>query len=411
MTKDNDTVYGWGEGQAKENIKSIANDDQIEIAFKDQVQQIKKTNSPNNIPFAALPSGCTSAAVFTQASSPGFGASSAPAFGSSMPAFVASSSPDFGASVCGWKPACGNFGSTTQSSSIGSSFQQSQPASGSNGSSPLGSSSQPAFASLWTSAIGTSSTPAFDATSTPAFGGQTTTPWRDNASDKQVVSISAMGGLNHAAQSSGGMGFDMNNTHQTNHPFASSPAANPFSSTTSTNPFVPKNSTFGTESSTPLGSSPFGSTPTTSSYLFGAPSSSPIGSSIPIYGTQAQGITSAVGTGLNFEKLESISAMPAYKEKSHEELKWEYCQLRNKGDNHCDLAYTNTQQTNPFASSSAPVFWQSSANPFNLTISTNPFAQKTSTFGTLGSESSHPSLDSSPSTLILVFNFKTMHLT
>lgn len=36
-------------------------------------------------------------------------------------------------------------------------------------------------------------------------------------------------------------------------------------------------------------------------------------------------------------KLESISAMPAYKEKSHEELRWEDYQAGDKGNNHSDL--------------------------------------------------------------------------
>ena len=38
------------------------------------------------------------------------------------------------------------------------------------------------------------------------------------------------------------------------------------------------------------------------------------------------------GSGTNaMAKLESISAMPAYKEKSHEELRWEDYQLGDKG--------------------------------------------------------------------------------
>lgn len=37
-------------------------------------------------------------------------------------------------------------------------------------------------------------------------------------------------------------------------------------------------------------------------------------------------------------KLESISAMPAYKEKSHEELRWEDYQLGDKGNNCCGFS-------------------------------------------------------------------------
>nr|GEX66281.1 nuclear pore complex protein NUP98A [Tanacetum cinerariifolium] len=58
----------------------------------------------------------------------------------------------------------------------------------------------------------------------------------------------------------------------------------------------------------------------------------------------------------------------------------------------------NTTNTQPNPFSSSPSFTQPAANPFSSTITTNPFAQKTSTFGTPspGFANSTPTLNSSP---------------
>ncbi|KAL8196324.1 hypothetical protein R6Q57_025324 [Mikania cordata] len=435
-----------------------------------------QNNNPNNNPFSAKPFGSTSpfgsqtgSSIFggtstgvfgTPASSPVFGASSSPAFGSSVPAFGASSSPAFGASssfggssVFGQKPAFGSFGSTAPSSPFGSSFQQSQPAFGSNlfGSSSFGASSQPAFGTPSTPAFGASSTPAFGATSTPAFGatstpafgapstpafGSTSTPTFGNTGSAFGTSVfgsstSAFGASStpaFGASSTPAFGasstpaFGASSTPAfgasstplfgsspapafgaTSSPFsfASSPAFGQSTSAFGSSPFGPTSTAFGAQSS------PFGGQTTTPA--FGSP-----GFGQPSFGGQQCGGTRVTpyaqtpeadsGSGTQpAGKLESISAMPAYKEKSHEELRWEDYQLGDKGGPNpaaqssggMGFNMNTTQPTNPFASSS-PAFGQSSANPFSSATSINPFAPKTSTFGTPGFGSSTPSLGSSP---------------
>ncbi|KAK1419197.1 hypothetical protein QVD17_28359 [Tagetes erecta] len=391
-----------------------------------------QTSNANNNPFAANPFGSTSpfgsqtggsifggtsTGVFgTQASSPIFGASPTPAFGSSMPAFGASSSPAFGASsssfggssVFGQKPAFGGFGSTTQSSPFGNSFQQqSQPAFGSNlfGSSPFGASSQPAFgAPSTTSAFGAAtSTPAFGSTSTPTFG--------NTGSAFGVSSTSVFGSSTPAFGASSNPAFGASSTPafgaSSTPAFGSSPTP---AFGASTSPFSFGSSPAFGQSTSAFGSSPFGATTT----AFGS-QSSPFGgqTTTPSFGSQRGGtrvtaytqtLEADSGSGTQAAgKLESISAMPAYKEKSHEELRWEDYQLGDKGgpnpagQSSAGMGFNmnTTQQTNPFTSSSS-VFGQSSANPFSSSTSTNPFAPKTSTFGTPGFGSSTLSLGSSP---------------
>ncbi|KAI3691934.1 hypothetical protein L6452_31737 [Arctium lappa] len=430
-----------------------------------------QTSNANNNPFAPKPFGSTSpfgsqtggsifggtsTGVFgTQASSPigsspVFGASSAPAFGSSMPAFGASSSPAFGASsssfggssVFGQKPAFGGFGSNTQSSPFGSSFQQSQPAFGSSlfGSSPFGASSQPAFGAPSTPTFGSSSTPAFGATSTPAFGatsasafgatstpafGSTSTPAFGNTGSAFGVSSSPVFGSSTSAfgasstpafGASSTPAFGASSTPafgaSSTPAFGSSPTP-AFGATSS--PFSFGSSPAFSQSTSAFGSSPFG----TATSPFGA-QSSPFGgqATTPAFGSAGFGQTSFGGqrggsrvtpyaqtpeadSGSGTQpagKLESISAMPAYKEKSHEELRWEDYQLGDKGgpnpagQSSGGMGFnTNNTQSNPFSSS--PAF---SANPFSSSTSSNPFAQKTPTFSTPGFGSSTPSLGSSP---------------
>ncbi|KAI3828731.1 hypothetical protein L1987_02840 [Smallanthus sonchifolius] len=411
-----------------------------------------QTSNANNNPFAAKPFGSTSqfgsqqggsifggtsTGVFgTQASSPIFGATSAPAFGaSSSPAFGASSSSFGGSSVFGQKPAFGGFGSTTQSSPFGSSFQQSQPAFGSNlfGSSPFGS-SQPAFGATSTPAFGATSTPAFGATSTPVFGatstpafGSTSTPTFGNTGSAFGTSVFGSSTPAFGASSTPAFGASSTPAFGTSSTpafgasstpaFGSSPTP-AFGATTS--PFSFGSSPAFGQSTSAFGSSPFGATTPTfgaQSSPFGGQTTTPAFGS-PVFGQSSFGSqrggtrvtayaqTPEADSGSGTQpagKLESISAMPTYKEKSHEELRWEDYQLGDKGgpnpagQSSAGMGFNmnNTQQTNPFTSSS-PAFGQSSANPFSSTTSTNPFAPKTSTFGTPGFGSSTPSLGSSP---------------
>ncbi|KAG9460019.1 hypothetical protein H6P81_004527 [Aristolochia fimbriata] len=369
-------------------------------------------------------------------STPAFGASSTPTFGSSAfgasstPAFGSSSSSFGGSSVFGQKPAFGGFGSTTgQTSPFGSTFQQSQPAFGSSlfgSSTPFGAASAPTFGASSTPAFGASSTPAFGATSTPAFGvntaptfGSTSTPTFGStgsafgSSSTPVFGSSATPAFGASSTpvfgSSSTSGFGSSSTPAFG---ASSTPAFGASSTPSFS--FGSAPTFGQSSST-FGSTPFGSTPSP----FGA-QSSPFGAQTttttfgsPGYGQSAFGSqrggsriapytpTAEVDGGSGTQpagKLESISAMPIYKDKSHEELRWEDYQLGDRGGPNpasqpaSGIGFSAPSQSSLFGSSST--FAQTSANPFSSTT-TNPFAPKTPTFGSTGfGSSSSPSFSS-----------------
>lgn len=360
--------------------------------------------------------GSTSTGVFgtPQSSSPlgsttVFGASSSPAFGSSTPAFGASTTPTFGSSssafgsssVFGQKPAFGGFGSSSaQTSPFGSSFQQSQPAFGSGlfgSSTPFGTSSQPAFGTPSTPTFGSSTTPAFGATtSTPAFG-TSSTPAFGSTPNPTFGSTSSPFGVTNPpifASSTPSFGtttasaFGSTSTPAFGTPtapsfsFGSSPAFGQSTSAFGSSPFGTTTSAFGVQSSA------FGAQ--TSAASFGNPTfgQSPVGGQRG--GTRVaayQATTDADNsTGSQPAKLESISAMPVYKDKSHEELRWEDYQLGDKGGP--APAGQSTSGINfgssAFASSSTSPFGQSSANPFSSATSSNPFAPKPSTFSAPG---------------------------
>ncbi|KAJ7945107.1 Nuclear pore complex protein NUP98A [Quillaja saponaria] len=333
--------------------------------------------------------GGTSTGVFgaAQSSSPfssttTFGASSSPAFGSSVPAFGSSSTPAFGStassfgasSVFGQKPAFGGFSSTpTQTGPFGGTTQPSQPAFGSSlfgSATPFGASSQssfgatstPAFGATSTPAFGASTTPTFGATSTPAFGttstpafGLTSSPTFGSTGTSFGVSTAPVFGSGPAFGASSTPIFGSSNTSAFG--TSSSPAFGTSSSPafgasstpafgSSTTPSFGYGSTPGFGQSTPaFGSSSFGNNTTP----FGAPSSL-FGSQSSTFGSTGLGqsgfggqrggsrvaayapTTEADGgaTGQS-GKLESISAMSIYRDKSHEELRWEDYQLGDKG--------------------------------------------------------------------------------
>ncbi|KAL9439727.1 hypothetical protein AB3S75_025229 [Citrus x aurantiifolia] len=392
-----------------------------------------------------------------------FGASSSPAFGSSMPAFGASSTPSFGSSsssfggssIFGQKPAFG-FGSTsTQTSPFGSTTQQSQPAFGSSlfgSSTPFGASSQPAFGATSTPAFGTSnpafgatSTPAFGATSAPAFGATSTPAFGSTGTAFGASSAPAFGsgGAFGASStplfgSSSTSAFGASSTpafgassapafgassapafgassapafgassapafgasSAGSFSFGSSPAfgqsTSAFSSSpfgTSTSPFGAQSSPFGGQSTTPT----FGSTGFGQSTFGGQRGGSRIAAYAPT--TEAETGSASQPAG----KLESISAMPVYKDKSHEELRWEDYQLGDKGgplpagQSAGGIGFgASAAPSSPFAPS--PAFGQSSASPFSSSTMSNLFAPKTSTFtsSSFGTSTSTSAFGSSP---------------
>ncbi|KAG4969083.1 hypothetical protein JHK82_034795 [Glycine max] len=407
--------------------------------------------------------GGTSTGVFgtAQPASP-FGASSSPAFGSSQPAFGSSSTPAFGSSsssfggssVFGQKPAFGGFGSTpTQTSPFGAA-QPSQPAFGSSifgSSTPFGASSQPAFGATSTPAFGATSTPAFGATSTPAFGatstpafGATSTPAFGATSSPAfgATSTPAFGSTSSPTFGSTGSAFGVSSTPVFGSGGAFGASSNPMFGSSSTSAFGTSSSPFGASSTPAFGASStpafsFGSTPQAfgqSSSAFG--NSSPFGSTASPFGGQSSAFGSQTptstfgntggqsgfggqqrggsrvasytatteadsGTSGQTAKLESISAMPIYKDKSHEELRWEDYQLGDKGGPLPSALSTgltgfgsSTTPTNAFSPS--PVFGQSSANPFSSTTpNSNPFAPKSSPFSSGFGTSATPAFSSS----------------
>ncbi|XP_075673639.1 nuclear pore complex protein NUP98A [Castanea sativa] len=383
-----------------------------------------------------------------------FGASSSPAFGSTMSGFGASSTPAFGSSssafggssVFGQKPAFGGFGSTpTQTSPFGSTNQQSQPAFGSSmfgSTAPFGATTQSAFGASSTPAFGSTSTPAFGAASTPAFGatsspafGSTTTPAFGSTGTAFGVSNAPVFGSGGAFGASSSPIFGSSSTPAfgaSSAPAFGASSAPAFGAST-TPAFGQSSSAFGAASTPAFGASTspsfsFGSTPAfgQSSSAFG---SSPFGSTTP-FGAQsspfgAQATTPAFGgTGIGQSpfgsqrggsrvaaytptteadsgtgaqaggKLESISAMPVYKDKSHEELRWEDYQLGDKGGPH---PAGQPSGGISFSSSPSPSFGQTAANPFSSSMPSNPFAPKNSSIGGLNFASSPtPQFSSSP---------------
>lgn len=405
---------------------------------------------------ATQPSSPFSSNTFGASSSPAFG-TSMPAFGaSSTPAFGNSSSSFGGSSVFGQKPSFGGFGSTpTQTSPFGSATQPSQPAFGSNtqqsqsafGSSIFGSST-PAFGSTGTPAFGATSTPAFGATSTPAFGatstpafgapstpafgapsapafgatstpafGATSTPAFGSTSTSAFGNTGGAFGMSNTTVFGGGGGFGASSSPvfgssstpafgASSSPAFGASSAPGFSFGSTTPAFSQSSSAFGT-------SSPFGSTTSN----FGGQSSA-FGSQTPTqafgstgigqsgFGGQRGGsriasysatVEADSGTSGQAAKLESISAMPVYKDKSHEELRWEDYQLGDKGGPHASAPPSTGMPGFNSSTTQTNVFGQSPANPFSssTTPNSNPFAQKT--FGTSAPAFSSPAFPSSSS--------------
>ncbi|KAI9081234.1 hypothetical protein K1719_036806 [Acacia pycnantha] len=366
---------------------------------------------------SSTPFGASSRSTFGSTSTPAFGTSSTPAFGSTSTPFGATSMPAFGST------SSPTFGST------GSAFGASSPVFGAGGG--FGQSSTPLFGSSTTSAFRTSTTPAFGVPSAPAFGASSTPSFTCGSTQTFGQSASAFG-------------------------------SSPFGSTSS--PFGAQSSPFGSQTtssafgSTGVGQSGFGGQQGGSRVAKYAPTAEAYGgtsgqttklesiSAKPIYnvkshkelrwedyqiGNNGSQTTSSAfectgngkssfggqqggsrvakyaptaeadgGTSEQTATLESISAMPIYKHKRHEELRWEDYQIGDKGGPLNSTQSTGmggfsstTTQTNTFPPSSA--FGQSAANPFSTSTPSNPFASKSSAFSTGFGTSSVPAFSSS----------------
>ncbi|XP_074311218.1 nuclear pore complex protein NUP98A-like isoform X3 [Silene latifolia] len=315
-------------------------------------------NNVTNNPFAPKPFGAanpfgsqTGGSVFGSTSTGVFGQSSSPL--SSTPTFGATPTSGFGNTP--------TFGS--QSSSFGGAF-------GSSNNSVFGAGSAPAFGATTSSAFGATSTPTFGATSTPAFG------------------------------------------QPNSQAFGSSGSAPTFGASTTSAFSFNSSPAFGQSTST-FGNSTFGSTPSP----FGTPASSGVQTTTPTFGSGTFGQSNLGGSrvapyqatadtdGPSNQpqgKLESISAMQVYKDKSHEELRWEDYQRGDKGGPNAagqsspglNFGVPGAAQ-NPFGS---PTLGQSSANPFSTSTpstQSNIFS-KPSPFGGTGLGTSTPTFGSSP---------------
>ncbi|KAF8108064.1 hypothetical protein N665_0115s0073 [Sinapis alba] len=310
--------------------------------------------------------GATSTPSFGASSTPAFGATSTPAFGTSnQPSFGATSTPAFGASPT---PAFGSTGNTFGNTGFGSGGA-------------FGASSTPAFGASTTPAFGASSTPAFGASNTPAFGSAGAPSFGASSSPAFGASSTPTFGASNTSSFS----------------FGSSPAFGQSTSAFGSSAFGSTPSPFGAQgaqASTPtFGSSGFGQSP------FGGQQQG--GSRAVPYAPTVEADTSS---GTPAGKLESISAMQAYKDKSHEELRWEDYQRGDKGGPRpAGQSPGNTgfgvsaAQPNPFAPS--PAFGQTPANPtnpFSSSTSTNPFAPQTPTIASSGFGAATSNFGSSP---------------
>ncbi|KAG2622535.1 hypothetical protein PVAP13_3KG000032 [Panicum virgatum] len=309
------------------------------------------TPAANN-PFAPKPFGSPTTTFGAQTGSSLFGTTSTGAFGQQQ------STPTFG---------------TTSTASFGQ--QQSTPAFGTPSSSPFGSS------------------PAFSASPTPAFGATSST----FGSGSLFGQKPSFGGFGSSPSQSSPFGGTFQQTQPTFGSSTFGASTTPAFGTTTTPAFGATTPAFGT-TTTPA----FGATTTPA---FG--STSPFGVQTPAFGSQtaaptfgqAQFGNQAGGTrikpyaqtpdvdgatsGTQPAKLDSISAMPEYKDKSHEELRWEDYQRGDKGGPNPSGTPTVTptfpsSTPNTFTANSA--FSQSTPNPFS---SNNPFAKNVSTSASL----------------------------
>ncbi|CAL1373741.1 unnamed protein product [Linum trigynum] len=287
--------------------------------------------------------------------------SPSPAFGNSMPAFGVSSTPAFGNSppLVGGSSAFhqnsgfGGFGSNTTPNPFGVTNQQSQGSSLFVSMAPSRPGPEPGFYGTSTPVFGLASTPAFGSTNTLAFGAASTPACGTTGSPSfgSTANPPAFGSTGVASGVSSTPGFGSSNTSifcsSSTPAFGVSHPQNFAASSTPSFNFVPY-SAFG-QSTAAFGSSPFGAQSSTYGSLPSTPS------------------FASSGFG------QAPVAMPVYKEKSHEELRWEDYQSGDKGG-----ALPSGQQSGPI--SFRPPTAQS--NPFgpsstsaSLSLS-NPFVPK-----------------------------------
>ncbi|WCJ17643.1 Nuclear pore complex protein NUP98A [Euphorbia peplus] len=313
-----------------------------------------QTNNANNSMFDPEPFGSTTpsgsqtgGSLFGGTSTGMFGApqtcgaASSPAFGSSTPSFGATSPSAFGSSSTSYGGSSVFGQSNTQTSPFGSTSQPSQPALGSGlfySTAPFDASSQPAFGAASSPGFGTLGTP-FGSSNTPAFGATGTSGFGARGIPCFGTTITPTFGTTATPAFGHGGGFGVS----TSSGFGVTSSAPAFDSTLAFGPQGTPSFNFGSSPSFGQSASPFGNTQFVYSPSPFTAQSSPFSSNAGFGQTGFAGNrggsrvvaysrTSEIDNGgLWPVKFESISAMPTYKDKSHEELRWEDYQSGDKG--------------------------------------------------------------------------------
>ncbi|XAR52774.1 hypothetical protein NMG60_11021026 [Bertholletia excelsa] len=314
--------------------------------------------------------GGNSNAVFggnslTSGSTSSFGAPSSLASGSSKSAFGAPSTPAFGSSSCSFgassfifehEPAFEGFASSlNQFGSSGSSFQQIQ---NTFGSTPFGLFT-PVGASITSSCLASSSTFGDTCAASNTFGTSNTSAFATPAFEPSS---------NFTTETQSTSGFEFGTSHR---PWSSASASD---SSRSTLIFGARSSSFG-RSITTLPIYFAESRTRTPTFDSMSPGTSVFGgwhggSRITAY-TPTIEVDGSSGTATS-ARLLSLSSMTLYKDKSHEELRWEDYQTGDKGG----IGVGGSTTRSNFFSPSSTVL-HSSKNPLSSTTSSNPFGSVT----------------------------------
>ncbi|XP_040987772.1 nuclear pore complex protein NUP98A-like, partial [Juglans microcarpa x Juglans regia] len=274
--------------------------------------------------------------------------------------FGSSTTPTFSSSPFTASTSSGLFGSKSLPTSSNAPVFGAGGAFGASNNPLFGSSSTPMFGTSSTPTFGTLSTPVFGTSSTHAFGASSTPPF--GVSSTPSFSFGSFPAFGQSAYAFG---------------------STPFGTTTSH--FGAQSSQFGAQSTTAFGSTGFGQAP------FGTQHG---GSRVAPYTPTTEDDCGTQATG----KLESISAMPVYKDKSHDELRWEDYQLEDKngllpasqptGGVGFSSTTTSSNILGPSATfgHSSPIqkvktFGQSSASHFSASMTSNPASTSSGLFG------------------------------
>ncbi|CAL8157894.1 unnamed protein product [Prunus armeniaca] len=341
--------------------------------------------------------GASSTPAFSSSSSPSivgfwlfvpFGSTCTPAFGSDgMPAFGATSIPAFG----GTSP----FGSTTQPShpTFGSSIFGS--------STPFGGSSQPPFGA--TSSAALRSTTSFPFRSTEAATGVSSFPSVGSGHGFYVSSTPASCS-SCSTPASGSSRSPFGTSSNPTSAVSNTPGFGSLSTPSFTFSFLPSfwksTSTFPSsqfDPSCPSGaqSSPFGAqSKTFGNTAFGISASGAQlwGSKVPPYTTTTEP-DDYVGLETRGD-IQSISAMPIYRDKTHEELRWQDYQLGDRGG-HVPAGGSCFPLSTSNILNPAPTFALTSSSLFNTSTPSNIFAPQIPSFSFRGSRTSSIPITSS----------------